>query len=169
MRRHLFLLLLVTYMAVALWVTLRPRPNPPSQPILIPLVDTWRQMRDLGDKVALQEATRNVLLFIPLGYLLPASVRELRILRRTVAFGAAMSALIELSQWLFSSGRSPSIDDVMYNTIGTAVGGCLFLLLTGLWRHRRDKELRRKLRSEAAGIVSAPEARSSPPEIRRGS
>jgi glycopeptide antibiotics resistance protein len=144
------MLALVAYLALTLWFTLRPNPGPEGQPLLIPLVDTWRQMRDLGDKVALREATQNVLLFVPLGYLLPASFRRLRRLATTVAVGAAISALVEIAQWLVVSGRSPSIDDVMYNTIGTGIGASVFVLLTGLWRYRRDR-VRRKVRSSAPG------------------
>lgn len=146
MRRLLFALLLSVYLAVVLWLTLRSRTGPANEPLLVPLVDTWRQMRDLGNRVALEEATRNVLLCIPLGYLLPATFRGLRSFRATIATGAAIAVFIETMQWLFVEGRSPSIDDVIYNTTGTGIGAALFILLTGLWRHRRDR------RGQAAAV-----------------
>jgi glycopeptide antibiotics resistance protein len=150
MSRRLFVLVLIAYLGVVLWFTLRPLPTPDSQPVIVPFVDTWRQMRDLGDKVALEEATRNVLLFIPFGYLLPASVRRLRGFKSAMGVGAGVSAIIELAQWLVVPGRSPSIDDVMYNTIGSAIGAALFILLTGLWRHRRDRAARGRVHPEAS-------------------
>ena len=144
MRRRVFTAALAVYLGVVLWLTLRPLPGESSGPILIPLLDTWEKMRDFGDKNALMEATRNVLLFIPFGYLVPASIRRLRSFRTAIAVGAAASALIELTQWLFGVGRSPSIDDVIYNTTGAGIGAGLFVLLTGLWRHRRDERKRRR-------------------------
>ena len=147
MRRPLFALGLSVYLGVVLWLTLRPGTGQTSEPLLVPLVDTWRQMRDLGDRVALEEATRNVLLFIPLGYLLPAAFRRLRSFLPTIVTGAVIAGLIETAQWMFVEGRSPSIDDVIYNTTGAGIGAVLFVLLTGWWRYRRDRR---------AGSLSAP-------------
>lgn len=147
MRRHVFAAALAVYLGVVLWLTLRPLPGESSGPILVPLLDTWEKMRDFGDKNALAEATRNVLLFVPFGYLLPASIRRLRSFPLTIAVGAITSALIELTQWVFGVGRSPSIDDVIYNTIGAGIGAGLFVLLTGLWHHRRDERMRPEARS----------------------
>jgi VanZ family protein len=139
MRRPVFLPLLAAYLVLVLWLTLRPGSGAGNGPILVPLLDTWTQMRDGGNRVALTEVIGNVLLFIPLGYLLPAAIRALRSFGATLAVGAAIAVLIETSQWLFGVGRSPSIDDVIYNTTGAGIGAALFVLLTGLWRHHRDR------------------------------
>ena len=76
---------------------------------------------------------------VPLGYLLPASWPALRRPALAIATGAGMSLLIELAQWLVGDGRSPSVDDVIYNAVGTAIGVVFFILLTGLWRYRRAR------------------------------
>ena len=60
----------------------------------------------------------NIFLFVPFGAALWfGSVR----LRRAVAVGAALSIAIEVAQ-LAIPGRWTSTDDVMLNTLGTAVG-----------------------------------------------
>lgn len=151
MLRRLWMLLFVAYLGFVLWVTLHPLPGEEHGPLLFPFLDTWRQMRDLGDKTALREVTGNVALFVPFGFLLPAWWRAARRFWPIVAAGFALSLAVELSQWLFVAGRSPSIDDIIFNTVGTGVGGAVFLLLRGARRHRRDRARGHELHAEARG------------------
>ena len=137
MRRLPFIALLAAYLGVVLWLTLRAGPGSSSPAYFVPFVDTWSQIRDTGDHSALGEVVGNILLFIPLGYLLPAALRPLRRINATVLAGLAITISIELLQWLLIEGRSPSIDDVIYNTIGTGIGATLYVLLAGLWRFKR--------------------------------
>ena len=65
----------------------------------------------------------NIIMFMPLGFLLPLIWRRYREMGRTVLTGFCMSLSIELSQ-LFCL-RVTDIDDLTMNTLGTAVGfGC---------------------------------------------
>lgn len=149
MPRSIFRLALIVYLAVVLWLTLRPLPGPKAPVALVPLLDTWRQMRDLGNREAAREVIGNILLFVPLGFLLAASIRPLRRLGATVAAAASISLLIEAIQSLPSVGRSTSVDDLIFNTMGAAIGGALFLLARGAWRYRRAT--RRDAQPEAGG------------------
>jgi glycopeptide antibiotics resistance protein len=63
----------------------------------------------------------NVMMFMPLGVLLPMEFRRLRRWYLVVPLGAAASAFIELSQTLFI-GRFADIDDLVANTLGCALG-----------------------------------------------
>ncbi len=67
--------------------------------------------------------TGNLLLFVPLGVFVSLLWRRAR-WYRTVLTGAVVSCLIETAQ-LFV-GRSTSIDDVILNTVGAALGYGLF-------------------------------------------
>ena len=70
------------------------------------------------------ESVENVLLFMPLGGALAfVGIR----FRRAIAFGAALSAAIELVQ-LAIPGRWTSVDDWIFNTVGTAVGFAVWRL-----------------------------------------
>lgn len=75
----------------------------------------------------------NVALFVPLGVLLPV-VARVSSLRRAVAIGFLVSLFIELVQFVLvvsvTSGRVADVDDLMANTVGTAVGFALFRALT---------------------------------------
>jgi len=70
----------------------------------------------------------NLLLFIPLGILLPCLSPRYKNIFRAVAFGAVTSLLIECSQ-LFTLYRVTDIDDLIVNVIGTLVGYLLYWVL----------------------------------------
>lgn len=65
----------------------------------------------------------NVMLFVPLGMALPSvwPKRRKHPLVMTMLSGVSLSVLVEILQWLLSRGYT-ELDDVMLNTIGTAVG-----------------------------------------------
>jgi hypothetical protein len=95
-------------------------------PKLMPLVDL-----DLAD------ATRNVVMYIPLGCLLGLMVRT----RNAWTFSAllltvaAVSVAFETAQ-LFVPSRFPSVDDLIFNTLGGAFG-----LSLGFWLKKRAAEM----------------------------
>ena len=67
------------------------------------------------------EALANVLLFIPLGALLPFALRGVP--PSVLLLGAATASLaIETTQYLFLPGRVPSLLDVLLNGGGAAIG-----------------------------------------------
>ena len=74
----------------------------------------------------------NVVMFLPLGFLIPTIWEELGKLRYILAAGCGLSALIEVSQLL--SLRGTDVDDVIMNTLGAVLGFGLYKLwdrLTG--------------------------------------
>ena len=74
----------------------------------------------------------NVVMFLPLGFLIPTIWEELGKLRYILAAGCGFSVLIEVSQIL--SLRGTDVDDVMMNTLGAVLGYGLYRLwdrLTG--------------------------------------
>ncbi len=71
---------------------------------------------------------QNILLFIPLGFLLPLLWTETNKLAYIALFGFSLSALIEISQ-LFNNRRS-DIDDLILNTTGALIGCLLFRCLS---------------------------------------
>lgn len=69
----------------------------------------------------------NVLLFLPLGCLLPLLFRRGTGLGETALTGFLLSLLIEVSQ--LSTFRATDVDDLLANTLGTLLGFLLFRLL----------------------------------------
>lgn len=67
----------------------------------------------------------NVLLFVPLGLILPMLWKEFDPWWKTVLFGFFLSGLIEFLQ-IFTY-RATDVNDLMTNTLGTLVGYLMFL------------------------------------------
>lgn len=81
----------------------------------------------------------NVFLFVPLGLSLPfvfGGGAGKRILM-TILFGLLLSVTIEMIQFFASLGLAET-DDVICNTLGTAIGSCSYLLSL-LWRKLYNK------------------------------
>ncbi|HEX7305941.1 VanZ family protein [Lentzea sp.] len=91
---------------------------PPHQPVqLVPfqwVADTFRDGR-----IAFDQMTLNVLLFVPLGAMLLFWGR--RTIGQAALAGYALSLLVEGSQLLWAN-RIFDVDDLMTNTTGTALG-----------------------------------------------
>lgn len=69
----------------------------------------------------------NILLFVPLGMMLPYIWKEYRTLKTTLMFGFGMSLSIELLQIL--TYRATDINDIIANTFGAVLGYLLFSTL----------------------------------------
>lgn len=91
----------------------------------------WIPLADLPGNAA--GLFQNVLLFVPLGMLLPLLWREFGDLWRAVLFGLCLSLFIECSQLL--NFRVTDVDDLITNTLGTVLGG---LLVRALPRAARE-------------------------------
>ena len=71
------------------------------------------------------EAFENIVLFVPLGFMIPFVWKYFRGIFRCLLAGFAISVLIEVSQ-LASSRGFFDIDDIILNSIGTVLGYVLF-------------------------------------------
>jgi glycopeptide antibiotics resistance protein len=127
----------VAYAAVLAVVTLAPirwrsdlaRYRNNWRPQLVPIWNMVVNLRD-GDRVlaTLAGAAGNVVLFMPLGFLLPMLAPWFDRFWRTVATGLVLSSLIELSQVAFPGVRRADVNDVLMNTLGAAAGYLVYRL-----------------------------------------
>jgi len=81
------------------------------------------------------EFAANVLMFLPLGFLLTLLLRHHWY---GVALALVLSAGAELAQFLIPS-RLPSLRDVLANTLGAAIGAALAWIIV-LRRERRERQ-----------------------------
>lgn len=98
-------------------------------PQWIPLKTTFL-LRNEGTWSFIYNTFGNLIWFIPLGLLL----RHGKPLR-ALLFGAALSAFIELSQYILMTGLT-DIDDVILNALGSLLGWAVYRLYYGL-RHKK--------------------------------
>lgn len=95
-------------------------------------VVNWWSVQWLGDLLGLNPLQRyklvefgsNVILFIPLGLVASRQLRN-RPLVVPVIGGLLVSACVELGQLILRLDRTPSISDVLANTLGAAIGVAL--------------------------------------------
>jgi glycopeptide antibiotics resistance protein len=110
------------------------------RPQLVPL---WNLVVNLRDDrrvlPTLAGAAGNVVLFLPLGFLLPLLAPRLDRFWRTVGSGFALSSAIELSQVAFPGVRRADVNDVLMNTLGTAAGFLLYRLAARARGGRRER------------------------------
>lgn len=89
-------------------------------------VNLDRKVHGPGLTVPLKDVLGNVALFLPLGFLAAWGWERMRSYRSVLLAGAAISGAIELSQLLFGLGSVGTVDDVIFNATGTAIGLLLF-------------------------------------------
>lgn len=104
----------------------RTRVNP------IPLIALWNWIEKGIWWHLFYNVIGNCIWFVPLGLLFPAIYKEYRDhFARTVFIGFVVSVLIEILQFILCTGVT-DIDDIIFNTIGTAVGYFLWDILDKL-------------------------------------
>jgi glycopeptide antibiotics resistance protein len=132
----------LVYLAVLALVTLLPiapikRPRDYA-PQLVPFEGMAGELKHSPVEY-LAELSANVLLFAPLGFLLPLLIPAIRRWWQALAVGAGVSLLIELYQLAWPGVRKASVNDLLMNALG-AVLGFAALRLTG---YRRGDSSRR--------------------------
>lgn len=108
-------------------------------PLLLTLAPSADQTRSIewipfeqldgGGIRVVAEMAGNVILFIPVGLVVPARWIAMRSLGRVTLAGGLFSLSIETLQFALGLGRQPSATDVVTNTVGTVVGYVVFTLL----------------------------------------
>lgn len=95
----------------------------------------------------------NIIMFVPLGFLLPVVFKRLRSWHGVLAVSLAFTVATELLQLI--SYRGTDIDDVIANTVGGLCGFALYLVMIGLMHILCHKSIAvSRYRSRlAAGIV----------------
>lgn len=127
-RRDLASALLGISVAVIVWMTILSRDATTVLSFSPPLHTFVSLTRNLQRGIR-GNLLGNILLFIPVGLFLPI-VWDNK-MWRIVGAGTALSLLIEITQLITHRGML-DLDDVILNTIGTAVGYCLFVVIKKL-------------------------------------
>lgn len=124
----------IVYVLANLYETILFRAVTPEYNMELELLWSYREALSMQGHLSvssfgmLEEIVLNILLYIPMGYLLPFTWQRFfekgrRIPWLVVLIGFACSALTEISQLLFRIGLF-EFDDMLNNTLGTVIG-CL--------------------------------------------
>ena len=121
-RRAALLVVLGAYLALVARMTLRPEPAEPETFDLVRQVIAWLAERGAPVTYEGVEAVSNVLMFVPFGVLVGLLLDWRRRWTLVVGAACATSTGIELAQRAFLPSRVPTVQDVVLNTGGAAVG-----------------------------------------------
>ncbi|WP_336864792.1 VanZ family protein [Peribacillus frigoritolerans] len=80
----------------------------------------------------------NIILFMPLGFLLPFKYKRINKYVKSALVGFIVSVFIELTQLLLPY-RQTDIDDVILNTLGTGIGYGLYNLWINIVSEKQKK------------------------------
>lgn len=73
----------------------------------------------------------NIVMFMPIGFLIPLLWDKLNSFKNVVLFGFATSLLIELTQLFLIRGTD--IDDLILNTVGAVLGYLVFIIFKNIF------------------------------------
>jgi glycopeptide antibiotics resistance protein len=100
--------------------------------------ETW----DMPQPKKIAQTIANIVMFIPLGIMLPTAFRGMRYFWKTALSLTLFSLAIETAQYF--TGRSADIDDLMLNASGGILGYLAFFIISKLVRKKRSRKSRRK-------------------------
>jgi glycopeptide antibiotics resistance protein len=125
LKRRVVTILFVAYFSAVLSIVGIPSINALTIDLsinIIPIVDMIN---------GLKTTVLNIILFIPLGFLLPLIWHNFRSAKNTILFGFGLSLIIEISQ-IFTY-RATDIDDLITNTAGTLLGYLIAGFVNDKW------------------------------------
>lgn len=76
----------------------------------------------------------NIVVFIPVGLIVPLMGDKYKKFRNTFLIGFGISLVIEITQLFFVEGRCMDVDDLILNTMGAAAGWVLYYVIKCLNR-----------------------------------
>lgn len=95
--------------------------------------DSIKLMLDSGDPwLFAKNVLGNVVLFFPLGFLLPIFYKPMRFFPSCLLISFGTSLLIEICQYEFAE-RIFDVDDIFLNTVGSILGWIVFKIFHGLY------------------------------------
>ena len=99
--------------------------------------ETW----GMPELKKIAQTAANVVMFVPLGFLMPVAFRRMRSFGKTTLSLALFSFAIEFTQYF--TGRSADIDDLILNTLGGILGYLIFFAVSRLFWTKRPRRTNR--------------------------
>ena len=97
--------------------------------INLKLFSSYKEAYNTMQMYLFRNIVLNILLFVPLGFLLPIYSDKLKKAYKVVGIGLAVTTIIEIIQYITKLGIF-EIDDILNNTLGTLIGYSVFMMYT---------------------------------------
>lgn len=95
------------------------------------LIETY----DMGYKAMISQVVANIIMFVPVGLLLPIVLKKCRVLKYTCLYSLLFTFSIEFVQYFI--GRSCDIDDIIMNLIGSVLGYGIYKLFDKILKNNQ--------------------------------
>lgn len=112
--------LLIFYMTTVFVATVLARGPIIGETVILSLFWSWRKALR-GSKYIRRLILENIIMLMPVGFLLPLIYQRAFTAVRTVFIGFIFSLIIETSQYFLKTGLFET-DDILHNTVGTLIG-----------------------------------------------
>lgn len=142
-KKFIINILLIGYIIVVLLVTLAGRARVIQYGISLELFSSYHYAWNNFSIVEWRNIILNILMFVPLGFLLPLVHESFKTWWKTYLAGLGLTVFIELSQLIFHLGVF-EVDDIMNNAVGCMIGFgiyALFALIYGCFQKKEVKIL----------------------------
>ena len=123
MKTHILRYVFLTYLICVLFITLMPQDGDTeaeAKANLIPFFSVIYAVNS-GHTTAMYLIVLNIIMFVPMGVLLPCVFKKAAPFFTTALLSLAAALTIEVIQ-IFLPGRAFDIDDVLFNAIGAVLG-----------------------------------------------
>ena len=134
--------LLIYFLFFAEWYGRDPLGHTELRYNLVPFLEIRRYIDNweiIGIKQVILNLGGNIIGFVPFGILVPTIWKSMRRAWIVIYLGFTISVMVECAQLLMSVG-SCDIDDVILNTIGTAIGYIIYAIGRGVRRMLHGKK-----------------------------
>ena len=130
-KRLTLIVILVIYIAIVLYITILSRETNRREMVLTPFWELHNLLNTSRKIHWFLQIFLNIMLFVPLGILLPMLCRSFRSFTVITFTAVLCSVAIEIAQYLTARGLS-ELDDVIHNTIGAIIGYIVFKLIKNM-------------------------------------
>lgn len=141
--KTIWLVVFVIYSVVLVGATFLSRGEYYGAAQIVPPFASYKEAWYQGKASNVRNIIINVLLFVPLGVLLPIGIKKMRTCWKTYVVGFAVTIFIEVFQLITKRGIF-EFDDIFNNLIGTMIGYGLFMI--GVWLFTREEKKKQALK-----------------------
>lgn len=120
-KKLITILIFISYIVIVFGATFLSRGNAYEGAVNLSLFSSYKEAYIIGKISAWRNIILNIMLFIPMGFLLPLLTPKLKKWYKTIGIGFAITLLIEIVQTITQMGIF-EIDDIFNNTLGTIIG-----------------------------------------------
>ena len=141
MKTHILRYVFLTYLVCVLFLTLMPQAGSAqgeAKANLIPFFSVIYAVNS-GHTTAMYLIILNIILFVPMGVLLPCVFKKAEPFWVTALLSLGATLTIEMIQ-IFLPGRAFDIDDVLFNAIGAVLGYAFYAAFTRIFKQKKRKK-----------------------------